>query len=86
MGTIEGKRHHLEGKVVKMEVVLNLCANKKAAHKNHGRGTWCAHDRALWGTNHKGGHREKVLLVWNERGHGTFCAHLCKMPEHKVHL
>jgi hypothetical protein len=36
---IEGKRHHLEGKVAKMEVVLNLCANKKAAHKNHARRT-----------------------------------------------
>jgi hypothetical protein len=46
-----------------MEIVLNLCADMKAAHKDHVRGAWCAHGKALWGTNHKGGLRKKVILV-----------------------
>jgi len=35
----EGERHHLEGKIVKMETVPNLCANKEVVHKNHARRT-----------------------------------------------
>jgi hypothetical protein len=37
-GITKGKRHHLEGKVTKMKVVQNLCANMKAAHKDHAKG------------------------------------------------
>jgi len=37
-GTKEGERHHLEGRIAKIETVSNLCANKKNSHKYHARG------------------------------------------------
>jgi len=63
VGTMKGKRHHLEGKVAKMEIILNLCVDKKVAHKDHARRAYHAHGRALWGTNHKGGHRKKIYWL-----------------------
>jgi hypothetical protein len=33
----KGERHHLEGRITKMESILNLCANKKVAHKDHAK-------------------------------------------------
>jgi hypothetical protein len=44
---MKGKRHHLEGKVAKMEIVLNLCVDKKVTHKDHARRAYRAHGRAL---------------------------------------
>ncbi len=35
----EGERHHFEGRITKMETFSNLCANKKASHNYHARGT-----------------------------------------------
>lgn len=29
---------------------------------------------------------ENVLLAQNERKHRTFCAHLCEIQKHKVHI
>jgi hypothetical protein len=39
VGEKEGERHHLEGRITKMEIVLNFCANKKSSHKYHARRT-----------------------------------------------
>ncbi len=52
-----------EGRIAKMEIILNLCANKKNSHKYRARGACCAHGNALWEMNHKGGHKKKVLLA-----------------------
>jgi hypothetical protein len=38
-GAKEGERHHLEGRITKMEIVSNLCANKKSSHKYHAKQT-----------------------------------------------
>jgi len=35
---LEGERHHLKGRNFHMEVVQNLCASRKVAHKNHAIG------------------------------------------------
>jgi hypothetical protein len=35
----KGERNHLKRRVVQMEVVLNLCANRETMHENHLRGT-----------------------------------------------
>jgi hypothetical protein len=35
----ENERHHFKGRISNMEVVLNLCAIKKAMHEDHARGT-----------------------------------------------
>ncbi len=79
----KNKRHHLKRMIAKMEVVSNLCASKKTMHKDHARGTWCAHGGASWGMNHKSGHREKILSSWNEKGRRTFCAHRVKCQNMK---
>jgi hypothetical protein len=36
-----------------MEIVLNLCANLEVVHKDHVRGTWCAHVEAPWQMSHE---------------------------------
>jgi hypothetical protein len=59
----KGEKHHLKGRIIHMEAILDLCASKEVVHKNHARGAWRAHVWALWGMNHKSGRREKVLLV-----------------------
>jgi hypothetical protein len=69
-----------------MEVVLDLCASKEVIHENHARKTWCAHGGALCGANYKNGQRKDILLACDERGHKTFCAHLCKVLEHEIYL
>jgi hypothetical protein len=69
-----------------METVSNLCANKKASHNYHARGTWCAHGGALWGMNHIGGHKKKDLLALDEKGRRTLCARLCEVLENEIHL
>jgi hypothetical protein len=35
----KGERHHHKRRIAKMEVVLNLCANKEAPHEDHARKT-----------------------------------------------
>jgi hypothetical protein len=32
------ERHHLEKRIVKMEVVSNLCVNREVMHEDHARG------------------------------------------------
>jgi hypothetical protein len=39
----EGEKHHLKGRIVHMEIVLNLCSDLEVVHKDHARRTWCAH-------------------------------------------
>ncbi len=56
-----------------MEAILNLCANGKTSHKDHVRRAWCAH--GLWEKNHKSGHRQEIILAWNETRCKTFHAH-----------
>jgi hypothetical protein len=63
IGAKEGERHHLERRILKMETISNLCANKKTSHKYHARGARCAHGDALWGMNHKGGRKKNVVLA-----------------------
>ncbi len=33
----KGERHHLEGKIAKMEAIPNLCVDRKVAHKDHAK-------------------------------------------------
>jgi hypothetical protein len=35
----ESEKHHLKGRIVHMEIVLNLCVNLEVVHKDHVRGT-----------------------------------------------
>jgi hypothetical protein len=55
-----------------MEVVLNLCANGEAVHKNHGRKAWCAH-----------GHEEKTTKV--VIGKRLYSPEMKQDVEHFVH-
>lgn len=59
----ENERHHLKGRIAKMEVVLNLYVSKKVTHEDHARGAWYAHGGELSRANHKNGCREKVILT-----------------------
>jgi hypothetical protein len=43
----KGERHHLEKKIVEMEVVSNLCANRLVMHEDHARRSQCAYGEAL---------------------------------------
>jgi hypothetical protein len=38
MGIKEGEKHHFERRIVKMETIMSLCANKKTSHKYHAKG------------------------------------------------
>jgi hypothetical protein len=33
--TKKGERHHLKGKIVKMEIISDLCASMEATNENH---------------------------------------------------
>lgn len=55
----KGQTHHLEGRIVKMEAIPKLCADRKVAHKDHAKRARGAHGRALWRMNHEGGCKEK---------------------------
>jgi hypothetical protein len=35
----KGEKHHHTRRIAKMEVVSNLCANRKAPHKDHAKKT-----------------------------------------------
>jgi hypothetical protein len=62
----KGERHQLKERFLHMEIVLNLCANKGAAHEDHVGKSWCAHGKALWWKNHKSGYRKKIMgQKWN---------------------
>jgi hypothetical protein len=69
-----------------MEAISNLCASKEVVYKNHAKRAWCAHGGAPWRTNHENGRREEVLLAQNEKKRKAFCAHLCKVPKHEIHV
>jgi len=47
----ESEKHHLKGKIVQMEIVLNLCANLEVVHEDHARRAWCAHVERPWWMN-----------------------------------
>jgi len=79
VGLEKNERHHVKGRITKMEVIPNLCVSKEVVHENHGGKTWCSHGGALWGVNHNSGHRKEIILACDERGHKTFCVHLCEV-------
>ncbi len=36
---MEGERHHLKGRIIQMDAILNLCASWEIARENHAKGT-----------------------------------------------
>jgi hypothetical protein len=68
----KNEKYHFKRRVVQMETILNLCANREVVHEKHD-----VPMVALWGKNHKNGCRKTKLLARNEIRCKTFHAHLC---------